>query len=176
MQETVTALQSAQAAGTVSAFLHAFQRAIDKASAKDASMAKTWRDAYSAGNDALKNILEHHYPPLHITNETEHVRFRQHTFAKKHNVKCIASDLLLLRPCIEHYVLAVILGRGGGSEELGATFWGQTELSCYDDSQHVQSPKTLTDGIGRLGPTTCAALTQGSPPCCGHPHGSSAAD
>jgi hypothetical protein len=24
----------------------------------------------------------------------------------------------------------------GGIEELGATFWGQTELSCYDDSMH----------------------------------------
>jgi hypothetical protein len=52
------------------------------------------------------------------------------------NVRFLASDLLLLRPCIEHYMLAVILGRGGGPEELGATFWGQTELSCYDDSQH----------------------------------------
>jgi hypothetical protein len=51
-------------------------------------------------------------------------------------VRFMAIDLLLLRPCIEHYMLAVIMGRGGGSEELGATFWGQTELSCYDDSQH----------------------------------------
>jgi hypothetical protein len=33
-------------------------------------------------------------------------------------------------------MLGVIFGRGGGPEELGATFWGQTELSCYDDSQH----------------------------------------
>jgi hypothetical protein len=33
-------------------------------------------------------------------------------------------------------MLAVIFGRGGGPEELGATFWGQTDLSCYDDSQH----------------------------------------
>jgi hypothetical protein len=41
-----------------------------------------------------------------------------------------------LRPNIEHYMLALIFGRGGGPEELGATFWGQTELSCYDDSQH----------------------------------------
>ena len=49
---------------------------------------------------------------------------------------CIATDLFLLRPNIEHYMLAVIFGRGGGPEELGATFWGQTELSCYDDSQH----------------------------------------
>ena len=62
--------------------------------------------------------------------------FPQHQFTKNDNIKCIASDLLVLRPCIEHYMLGVILGRGGGPEELGATFWGQTELSCYDDSQH----------------------------------------
>jgi hypothetical protein len=52
------------------------------------------------------------------------------------DVACIAADLFVLRPNIEHYMLAVIFGRGGGPEELGATFWGQTELSCYDDSQH----------------------------------------
>ena len=51
-------------------------------------------------------------------------------------VQCLAADLFVLRPNIEHYMLAVIFGRGGGPEELGATFWGQTELSCYDDSQH----------------------------------------
>jgi hypothetical protein len=51
-------------------------------------------------------------------------------------IRALASDLFLLRPCIEHYMLGVIFGRGGGPEELGATFWGQTELSCYDDSQH----------------------------------------
>ena len=47
----------------------------------------------------------------------------------------VAADLLLLRPCIEHYMLGVMFGRGG-TQELGATFWGQTELSCYDDAQH----------------------------------------
>lgn len=51
-------------------------------------------------------------------------------------IRTTPMDLLLLRPCIEHYMLAVIIGRGGGKEELGATFWGQTELSCYDDAQH----------------------------------------
>ena len=51
-------------------------------------------------------------------------------------VQCLAADLFVLRPNIEHYMLAVIFGRGSGPEELGTTFWGQTELSCYDDSQH----------------------------------------
>jgi hypothetical protein len=50
--------------------------------------------------------------------------------------QCLEADFFVLRPNIEHYMLAVIFGRGGGPEELGATFWGQTELSCYDDSQH----------------------------------------
>jgi len=43
--------------------------------------------------------------------------------------------LLVVRPNIEHEMLGMILGRGG-SDELGATLWGQTELSCFDDSQH----------------------------------------
>lgn len=48
----------------------------------------------------------------------------------------IACDLFLLRPNIEHNMLGIIFGRGGGPDELGATFWGQTELSVYDDTQH----------------------------------------
>jgi hypothetical protein len=32
-------------------------------------------------------------------------------------------------------MLSVIIGRGG-TQELGSTFWGQTELACYDDAQH----------------------------------------
>ena len=42
---------------------------------------------------------------------------------------------LLIRPNIEHEMLTIIAGRGG-TQELGATFWGQTELACYDDAQH----------------------------------------
>ena len=42
---------------------------------------------------------------------------------------------LLLRPNIEHYMLGVIIGRGG-LEHLGACFWGQTEMSVFDDGQH----------------------------------------
>ena len=45
------------------------------------------------------------------------------------------KDLVILRPNIEHEMLGIIMGRGG-TQELGATFWGQTELSCYDDAQH----------------------------------------
>jgi hypothetical protein len=44
-------------------------------------------------------------------------------------------DIVLVRPNIEHEMLGMILGRGG-TQELGCTFWGQTELSCYDDAFH----------------------------------------
>ena len=47
----------------------------------------------------------------------------------------LETDILILRPNIEHEMLGIIMGRGG-TQELGATFWGQTELSCYDDAQH----------------------------------------
>lgn len=46
-----------------------------------------------------------------------------------------AVEYIIIRPVIEHNMLGVIMGRGG-SEELGNTLWGQTELSCYDDSFH----------------------------------------
>ncbi len=45
------------------------------------------------------------------------------------------QNWLLLRPNIEHYMLGVIIGRGG-LEHLGACFWGQTEMSVFDDGQH----------------------------------------
>jgi hypothetical protein len=44
-------------------------------------------------------------------------------------------SLFIVRPSIEHYMLGIIVGRGG-TGELGATLWGQTELSCYDDAMH----------------------------------------
>jgi len=43
--------------------------------------------------------------------------------------------VLLIRPNIEHYMLGVIIGRGG-IDHLGATLWGQTEMSVFDDGQH----------------------------------------
>ncbi len=44
------------------------------------------------------------------------------------------TEVVIVRPNIEHYMLGIILGQGG--EGLGSTFWGQTELSVYDDSMH----------------------------------------
>ena len=44
--------------------------------------------------------------------------------------------VMLLRPNIEHYMLGIIMGKGGSIDDLGATLWGQTELSCFDDGQH----------------------------------------
>jgi hypothetical protein len=44
-------------------------------------------------------------------------------------------EIVVIRPNIEHNMLGLVMGRGG-LEELGATFWGQTELSCFDDSMH----------------------------------------
>lgn len=46
-----------------------------------------------------------------------------------------ARRWLLLRLNIEHYMLGVIIGRGG-LDYLGATLWGQTEMSVFDDGQH----------------------------------------
>lgn len=43
--------------------------------------------------------------------------------------------MLVIRPNIEHWMLGLIMGKGG-IDELGATLWGQTELSCFDDGQH----------------------------------------
>jgi len=44
-------------------------------------------------------------------------------------------EFVLLRPNIEHNMYGVILGKGG-SEDLGSTLWGQTQLECYSDSVH----------------------------------------
>ena len=42
---------------------------------------------------------------------------------------------LLIRKNIEHYMLGMIVGRGG-LDYLGATLWGQPEMSVFDDGQH----------------------------------------
>jgi len=76
------------------------------------------------------------YKETQLTNLAEFKAALEQFFEKQDTCIGFATDLFLLRPNIEHYMLGVIFGRGGGPEELGATFWGQTELSCYDDSQH----------------------------------------
>ena len=43
-------------------------------------------------------------------------------------------EIVIVRPNIEHNMLGIIMGLAGS--ELGYTLWGQTELSCYDDSMH----------------------------------------
>ena len=45
-----------------------------------------------------------------------------------------AQGLMLLRCNIEHFMLGVILGKGG-MDHLGATLWGQTE-ACVSDNDH----------------------------------------
>jgi hypothetical protein len=127
-------LTEAKQSHSVSHFMHYLQQAGQicvkiQNMYKDAYKEALTLPAYQGQRDLL---IEN--PPVFC--EMDLVVFPHHTFLKEDNVKCIASDLLLLRPCIEHYMLGVILGRGGGPEDLGATFWGQTELSCYDDSQH----------------------------------------
>ena len=46
------------------------------------------------------------------------------------------QSVLLLRMNIEHQMIGIIMGTGGNIDTLGATLWGQTELSAFDDGQH----------------------------------------
>ncbi len=55
-------------------------------------------------------------------------------YARERTEQTENIEVVIVRPNIEHYMLGIILGQGG--ESLGSTFWGQTELSCYDDSMH----------------------------------------
>jgi hypothetical protein len=80
--------------------------------------------AYRAHNSLSRVALtSNDYPTHKCGNE-----LMQHSQRSK-------WEIVIVRPNIEHNMLGVILGRGG-INELGATFWGQTELSCYDDSMH----------------------------------------
>lgn len=74
------------------------------------------------GNVSRRSLTSNDYPvlctgPRDLFNKQEH------------------WEIVIVRPNIEHNMLAAVLGRGG-SEDLGSTFWGQTELSCYDDAMH----------------------------------------
>lgn len=46
-----------------------------------------------------------------------------------------AIQVLVFRPAIEHYMLGCVMAKGG-LDDLGATLWGQTELSVYDDQMY----------------------------------------
>ena len=88
--------------------------------------------AFGDFDTALTNLLTEEVPltiqqVMSNVNEDELVRD-----LKSYQLE---ADMLLVRPNIEHEMLGVIMGRGG-TQELGATFWGQTEMSCYDDAQH----------------------------------------
>jgi hypothetical protein len=126
-------VDDASAADNLSHFLFDFQQAVDKWKKIKHYYNRVLEIARSDSmiNEHDKNTLSEAYTADNIEDLLPH-----YSFQKEDTVACIASDLLIFRPCIEHYMLGVIMGRGGGPEELGATFWGQTELSCYDDSQH----------------------------------------
>lgn len=79
-------------------------------------------------SDVVNYLFELVYPNWHVPEHSKHVG---HFIP----VQPDKWELVVIRPNIEHNMLAIIMGRGG-LDELGATFWGQTELSCYDDSMH----------------------------------------
>jgi hypothetical protein len=125
-------VSDATSADNVAHLLFHFQQAVDKWKKIKHYYNRVLELAMTQLNDEDKQTLQN---SEYVTYDIEDL-LPHHSFKKEDTVACIASDLLILRPCIEHYMLGVIMGRGGGPEELGATYWGQTELSCYDDSQH----------------------------------------
>jgi hypothetical protein len=63
---------------------------------------------------------------------------------------------VILRPCWEHEMHSAVLGNGG-LQNLGASFYGQSEVSCYDDAQYGTTPphslpSTLTLNASRALP------------------------
>jgi hypothetical protein len=85
-------------------------------------------------SDLATNIHGYHW--IDKNTNLNNVEHHMGPHYKHHLVKLAETGYcMLLRPNIEHEMLTVIAGRGG-TQELGATFWGQTELACYDDAQH----------------------------------------
>ena len=67
---------------------------------------------------------------LEYTLLGEHLLHGPHV-ATHHEIMTVpggAQDLLIMRPNIEHEMLGIIMGRGGEGE-LGATFWGQVNVT-----------------------------------------------
>jgi len=84
---------------------------------------------------SYKKILEQCRRFIHRANRVSQRRQRDDPLAHVTIPEQIGS-VLLLRPNIEHFMLGIIMGKGGNIDDLGATVWGQTELSCFDDGQH----------------------------------------
>jgi hypothetical protein len=80
-------------------------------------------------------------PPLpsYVPDDEHPQRFDAHLAPPHEDDEDVCYDYVIVRPNIEHNMLGVVLGRGG-KDELGCTFWGQTELSVYDDSMHGCPP------------------------------------
>lgn len=85
-------------------------------------------ELYDESSDNWAKLV---FPRDLVTNYDTQIQVPHHGY----NPAVDNCNWLLLRPNIEHYMLGVIIGRGG-IEHLGACFWGQTELSVFDDGQH----------------------------------------
>ena len=95
------------------------------------------RYTVTAYEGALQIIRANEQPAVHLTSFTklQIADIKHRIDSAPQNEATSPFTYLLLRPNIEHEMLAVVFGRGG-TQELGCTFWGQTEMSCYDDAQH----------------------------------------
>lgn len=87
---------------------------------------KTFFDQFSFKTKYLRNFIPRVYDISEINDDiSNHIR----------PIEEARWEIVIVRPNIEHNMLGIIMGRGG-IEDLGATLWGQTELSVYDDSMH----------------------------------------
>ena len=86
-------------------------------------------------------VSEENLPPLplYVPDDEHPQNFNAHLAPHHDDDADACYDYVIVRPNIEHNMLGVVLGRGG-KDELGCTFWGQTELSVYDDSMHGCPP------------------------------------
>lgn len=86
-------------------------------------------------------VPEQNLPPLpsYVADYEHPQNFDAYVAPHRDDDEDVCYDYVIVRPNIEHNMLGVVLGRGG-KDELGCTFWGQTELSVYDDSMHGCPP------------------------------------
>jgi hypothetical protein len=126
---------------------------------KELSSNLEWRPFEIVTDDGLEDLADHcnesqdfltgmGYPTEMVSDYDSHdavvdlnMFFKAHQARStapvpKEAKKSLASqvEFVIIRPNIEHNMLGIIMGLAGS--ELGYTLWGQTELSCYDDSMH----------------------------------------